>query len=162
MDDFKQALIGNGLHDMGWKGSRFTWCNHQECKNFTKEMLDIALANNAWLEQIGQTRVKVMTVGRSDHLLLFLSFSKQRQNLRKFKPLFWFEPSCITKVGGDQLIRDAWQPNHSDLGGDPRLSQRLDRCRNALRNWNSRNLRNGSRVLDGKSRNLKQLQSGVN
>lgn len=93
MEDFQHTLVANGLHDLGWNGQKFTWCNCHEGNNFTKKRLDRALVNQAWFEQIGRTRVKVMTAGRSEHLPIFLSFSKQRQSGQRIRLLIQFKAS---------------------------------------------------------------------
>lgn len=80
--------------------------------------MDRASVNQAWFEPIEQKRVEVMTVGRSDHLSLFLSFSKQRQNIMRNRPVLWFEASWITEVEGEQIVKDAWQPDSLELSDD--------------------------------------------
>lgn len=45
MVEFRQALETNGLLDMGWKGSRYTWCNRHDRNTAMRERHDRALAN---------------------------------------------------------------------------------------------------------------------
>lgn len=43
--DFREALVRSKLTDLGHKGDFFTWSNKHEDYTFTKEHLDIAVAN---------------------------------------------------------------------------------------------------------------------
>lgn len=54
MRNFQIALEANGLFDIGWKWSKFTWSNRYKDESFTKERLDKAIANQGWIENFGQ------------------------------------------------------------------------------------------------------------
>lgn len=67
-----------------------------------------------------------MTEGRSDHLPLFLSFSKQRHNDRRPKPLFRFEASWINNEEGEHVVRTSWLPVSDETRDLHSLAPRLD------------------------------------
>lgn len=45
MERFREAVDACGLSDLGFQGSKFTWCNNRAGHQFTKERLDCAFGN---------------------------------------------------------------------------------------------------------------------
>lgn len=50
MENFRRTPEFCQLHDMGFSGPKFTWCNQREGLGFVKERLDRVLANSSWCE----------------------------------------------------------------------------------------------------------------
>ncbi|KAG6721378.1 hypothetical protein I3842_03G109300 [Carya illinoinensis] len=82
LDDFS-------LSDLGYKKSRFTWCNNREGMEFTKERLDRAIGNKEWNMFFSTFEVHVLPVLNSDHCPLFISCynvnktsNREKRNLR--------------------------------------------------------------------------------
>ncbi|GLT62152.1 hypothetical protein SLA2020_348100 [Shorea laevis] len=73
MENFRAVLDDCHLSDLGYTGSKFTWCNSREDSSFTKERLDRAVANSSWCEKFQKMDLLVMAPQNSDHCPLFLS-----------------------------------------------------------------------------------------
>lgn len=65
MEKFWNALLVNGLSDLGWKGNKFAQSNRHGDESFMKERLDGAVANFEWRERVGGKQVEVISSGRS-------------------------------------------------------------------------------------------------
>jgi hypothetical protein len=72
MGYFHFALVDCSLGDLGFKGSKFTWCNKRESEAFIKERLDRALANPGWCSRFPKVDVQVLLVCTSDHKPLWV------------------------------------------------------------------------------------------
>lgn len=67
MDNFREALHLNGLCELGWKGSKFTWNSRHNDATFTAKRPDRAVANKQWMLKVNYDVVDVLTTGRFDH-----------------------------------------------------------------------------------------------
>jgi hypothetical protein len=92
MENFCNTINHCQLYDLGYRGSRFTWCNMQHNGDFVKECLDRALANDNWRDNYPMQTVEVLANRSSDHTPLFLKFSKvaRRKKKKKRKQEFSF------------------------------------------------------------------------
>ena len=50
MELFRQVLEQGRLHDLGWRGEKYTWNNRHEDATYIKERLDIVLATQNWID----------------------------------------------------------------------------------------------------------------
>jgi hypothetical protein len=73
MAEFQQTLTSCELYDMGYKGSKYTWCNFREGLDFIKERLDRGLTNTGWMDLFPEAEVVVGGSSFSDHSPLFMS-----------------------------------------------------------------------------------------
>jgi endonuclease/exonuclease/phosphatase (EEP) superfamily protein YafD len=80
MDRFRNVLTGCNLHDLGYKGARFTWTNCRQGGGFTKERLDRALANAEWRTLYQEVTVHILAARSSDHKPLLVEFTKVRED----------------------------------------------------------------------------------
>ncbi|KAG6645499.1 hypothetical protein CIPAW_08G126800 [Carya illinoinensis] len=67
MEDFRVALSDCGLKDIGYIGSKYTWCNKREGDGFTKSRLDRAVVNEDWLNTYAINQTYVLPGQCSDH-----------------------------------------------------------------------------------------------
>ena len=72
MKNFRDVLDECGLTDLGFVGSKFTWC-----KNFANgisvwERLDRAVGTRNWFEKYLATKVKILECGSSDRKPLII------------------------------------------------------------------------------------------
>lgn len=73
MEGFKLALEANGLFDLGWQDTKYTWSNRHTDNTFTKLRLDKVVATKEWIDKFGYQKVEVLATARSDHQLIHLS-----------------------------------------------------------------------------------------
>lgn len=93
MIDFRQALDGNNLFDVRWKGNLFTWSNIHSDSTFTKERFDRIVCNCSWSKPFQDGIVEVLGESQSDHKALCLDLNPKKMNRRKKKRMFKFEQS---------------------------------------------------------------------
>jgi hypothetical protein len=77
MELFQCALEDTQLHDLGYKGPKFTWNNGRSGGEYTLERLDRAMANSEWCDIWRNAGVEVVTCCSSNHLPLVLSMEKK-------------------------------------------------------------------------------------
>lgn len=70
MLDFRDVLTDSALRDVGFLGSKYTWCNTREDTNRIGEGLDRFLANSQWCKCFPQAVVNHGVAAYSDHLPL--------------------------------------------------------------------------------------------
>jgi hypothetical protein len=71
---FQGAVEECLLSELGFNGSKFTWCNNQMDHNFTNERLDRAVANSGWCENFGVVEVMVLAARNYDHCLILVTY----------------------------------------------------------------------------------------
>ena len=72
MKDFQQALEVCELHDLGFRGPKFTWSNCQDGYELIKERLDRGSANLEWRVLFPDAEVVAEVATHSDHAALIL------------------------------------------------------------------------------------------
>lgn len=107
MDNFRSALIHNGLVDLGWEHHKFTWSNRHSEETLTRKRLDRAVANSAWLEVCDENKVEVLTSGASNHLPLLVSAKNKSTKGFKVKRFFRFEAKWTLEEDGEETFDQA-------------------------------------------------------
>ncbi|KAL0462113.1 UNVERIFIED_CONTAM: hypothetical protein Slati_0098900 [Sesamum latifolium] len=74
IDDFRNALSDSDLTDLGYQGSKYTWCNRRQHPNTVWARLDRACGNSSWITQFANTKVVHKAAPYSDHSLLVISW----------------------------------------------------------------------------------------
>lgn len=64
MEAFHNTLEVNSLVDLGWVKQNYTWSNRHQNEIFTKERLDLAMANKEWVEGNGGSSVEILIAGK--------------------------------------------------------------------------------------------------
>jgi hypothetical protein len=88
---FREMLEECQLSELGFKGSKFTWCNNRTNHNFTKERLDKVVANSGWYEKFRVVEVIVLAVRSFGHCPLLVTYGNGRRFFRRRS--FKFEAS---------------------------------------------------------------------
>ncbi|XP_042964722.1 uncharacterized protein LOC122298944 [Carya illinoinensis] len=108
MESFREALDECELSDLGFFGSRFTWCNKREGRAFIKERLDRAFGNSSWPNLFESSIVQVLPVLTSDHApLLIHCFNSQEERL-EHKKLSRYEAFWSKKQECRDIIQRTW------------------------------------------------------
>ncbi|KAL0462101.1 UNVERIFIED_CONTAM: LINE-1 retrotransposable element O protein [Sesamum latifolium] len=107
--NFRECLTDCALHDLGYQGSIFTWCNNQQEPHTVRERLDRACANAAWSLAFLEACVRHLASPYSDHSPLLIELrSRVRWNLLGSRRRFRFEAAWLQESGCEELIASAW------------------------------------------------------
>jgi hypothetical protein len=86
LEPFRNVVEECRLGDLGFKGSKFTWCNYREGNEFIKERLDRALATPGWCYLFPNVEVEVLAAQSSDHKPLWVRLTQSSgHHSRSFK-----------------------------------------------------------------------------
>ena len=100
MRRFRDCLSANGLHDLGFVGSSFTWCNSRFGDQRTLIRLDRVVANEGWTARFTEVQVHHILMLASDHYLLALFLRKKLpQNQRENKKGFSLRLCGLETIG---------------------------------------------------------------
>ena len=132
MEDFREAINCCSLKDLGYCGSKYTWCNMQEGMHRRCPYLDRALAMQEWINHYKDMRVHHLVKSTSDHVALLISDSfalKKPQRRFQFKAMWTRRDECI------DIMKEAWTGsvranNPSDIVAG------IKRCADDLSKWN--------------------------
>ncbi|KAF5453767.1 hypothetical protein F2P56_023488 [Juglans regia] len=108
MEDFRIAVMDCGLVDMGYIGSKFTWCNKREGYEVTKYRLDRALVNEAWLNLFVLNQVFVLPVQCSDHNPILIQCTNPAPFETPKQKVFRCEVAWGNREGCMELIKTVW------------------------------------------------------
>ncbi|KAJ8440216.1 hypothetical protein Cgig2_023981 [Carnegiea gigantea] len=72
IDAFRDAFLDNDLHDLGFSGYEFTWCNKRVGAEVVEERLDRFCASTERSIQFPEARVQHIDSYISDHLPILL------------------------------------------------------------------------------------------
>lgn len=104
MEAFRLAIEENGLMDLGWFNQKFMWLNWHYDNTITKERLDRAVANKAWVTAYGCSGVEILTSGLSDHQPIMLTTRGGCKQGLKGKKVFIFEAHWTLEKDGESTI----------------------------------------------------------
>lgn len=76
MEDFQRALEDCRLHDLGFKGPKYTWSNGRHGRDYTLERLNKVVANVEWSAIWSDAGLDVLACHSSDHHPLRLTMNK--------------------------------------------------------------------------------------
>ncbi|KAK4387777.1 hypothetical protein Sango_2384300 [Sesamum angolense] len=77
--NFRNCLAECSLHDLGFQGATFTWCNNQQEPHTVSERLDRACASESWSCLFPDTRVHHVGSPYSDHSPLVIELQPRAQ-----------------------------------------------------------------------------------
>lgn len=103
-----------------------------EDASFTKERLDLAMANQEWCSMFGEQEVHVLAARLSDHkplLVQFGTFSDVRQRQRRG---FCFEASWVVEKDFLEVVKEAWVEGNCVPQRLEAVKSKLDRCQHNL------------------------------
>lgn len=90
---FRDSLEVCQLSDMGFIGSKYTWCNNRTDHGFTKEHLDRAVADSSWCKLFGSVDVVVLVCRNSNHCPILVNFGSLGGTSHRRQYFFRFEAS---------------------------------------------------------------------
>ncbi|XP_042950048.1 uncharacterized protein LOC122282159 [Carya illinoinensis] len=112
MEAFRMSMDWCGLSDLGFEGSKFTWCNNREGDQFTKERLDRAMGNLMWSDLFCECNINVLAAQTSDHSPLLVIATKRGMRPSSFetrrKKIFRFEASWNVHEACNNIVQSTW------------------------------------------------------
>jgi hypothetical protein len=78
MTHFREALKGS-LSDLGFIRSKFMWMNCRQDDSFTKERLDMNVANSGWCQMYKKVEVRTLVASDSDHKPMHVTYLEHLQ-----------------------------------------------------------------------------------
>ncbi|KAL0403940.1 UNVERIFIED_CONTAM: hypothetical protein Sradi_2034800 [Sesamum radiatum] len=109
IDDFRNALAASDLTDLGFQGTKYTWCNRRQNPNTVWARLDRACGNTRWVSKWPNICVEHRGVPYSDHALLVISWNLDRgMSGRMRKQRFRFEAKWLQSEECNRVVEEAW------------------------------------------------------
>ncbi|EPS70147.1 hypothetical protein M569_04615, partial [Genlisea aurea] len=132
MQSFRQALNDCSLHDLGYCGFPFTWCNNRKSPDTVRARLDRAVATKEWSHLYPRAIVKHLPHGSSDHLPLLVVVDpiipvSPRPTKRRFR----FEAFWTTIPGCENVVKQSWSSSYIPDS----LTRRIWTTRVSLLKW---------------------------
>ncbi|GMI95249.1 hypothetical protein HRI_003194200 [Hibiscus trionum] len=113
MEEFKDALLRNGLWDLkpdiGW----FTWHSGTNAANLVKERLDRFVASIAWIQHYGRGQVHSIHSPWSNHHYLILDTEPNTGRGRRHMDQFRFENCWADEDACLETVKDCWSNTSS-------------------------------------------------
>jgi hypothetical protein len=109
MEEFHKILVECELSDLGYRGTKFTWCNYREGSEFIKERLDKGVVNSGWREFFPKAEILVDVSTWSNHARLVLILSPENWGGRE--RIFCHEAHWMMDDGYQDVIKEAWTCN---------------------------------------------------
>ncbi|XP_059436284.1 uncharacterized protein LOC132169234 [Corylus avellana] len=97
------------LEDLGFWGSKYTWCNMRAGGQFIKETLDRATANVQWRDLFPVTKVEVLASRCSDHTPLLITFQQTSRRMNSRHRRFMYEAMWGKQQQARDLIKKVWR-----------------------------------------------------
>ncbi|XP_031124242.1 uncharacterized protein LOC116026955 [Ipomoea triloba] len=104
--DFKEWIFQEGLVDLGFEGTKFTWMRGINSDSFRAARLDRALSSVEWRLNFPNAIVNHLPMINSDHSPLLISCIPRHEfnGERKFK----FNMAWTTHVDFQRCVKEAW------------------------------------------------------
>ncbi|KAL0403557.1 UNVERIFIED_CONTAM: putative mitochondrial protein [Sesamum radiatum] len=158
IQNFRNALQENDLHDLGHSGTPFTWCNNQMQPLTIRERLDRACGNSEWIQAFPKTSVHHLDCSCSDHKPLLI-YPKNRV-FRQFGELA--DRGVLNQAGLDlrskSIIERCWK---SERGNQPGTQQKITECQTQLTVWSKNHQGLDRRRIKLLEKKLYSLRNGI-
>ncbi|KAJ8427023.1 LOW QUALITY PROTEIN: hypothetical protein Cgig2_001046 [Carnegiea gigantea] len=112
LDNFINAFFDDDLHDLGFSGYKYTWCNHLKNGVIIEERLDCFCADTERIVMYPNAFVMHVNLDMSDHLPILLkccpSSGGRVGKCRRFmfENMWILDPSCADVVSAAWFARD--------------------------------------------------------
>ncbi|XP_042950158.1 uncharacterized protein LOC122282274 [Carya illinoinensis] len=109
MEVFRESLEWCSLNKIRTEGPIFTWSNNRTGPSHTKEILDRALGNPAWLHMFRDASCMVIPTVKSDHSPLNICLDCKWKTGNSKIRMFRFEAAWNLREGCDHSIKEGWR-----------------------------------------------------
>ncbi|XP_019179248.1 PREDICTED: uncharacterized protein LOC109174466 [Ipomoea nil] len=125
--DFNQWIFREGLIDLGFEGTKFTWMRGVNSTSFKGARLDRALSNIEWRSMFPNVSVLHLPMIQSDHSPLLVNTSETPQI--PINRSFRFNMAWASHANFQPLVKSCWSTNRS-------LNSNKNEMAVALSSWN--------------------------
>lgn len=95
LNNFICCIKSCGLFDVGFSGSKYTWCNNRRPGKRIWKRLDRIFLNDYWIQALDNNMVRHLTRTGSDHRpLLLKSHNNQQSFIKYFQFLIFLDNSA--------------------------------------------------------------------
>ena len=137
MEEFRFALEDYRLIDLGFIGHKFTWTNRRLGLAHTKQRLDRATANRAWIDRFPTSSISHLFSHTSDHIPILLKTMIDRWVRGRGAGGFRFEENWLLWANCEDAMIEAWIKGgrgNSSLSG---VRDQIQVCGVELHAWGS-------------------------
>ncbi|KAB5569276.1 hypothetical protein DKX38_003069 [Salix brachista] len=104
---FVDWIDRNHLIDLGFSGSKFTWCNKRNAEGIIWKRIDRGLSNSAWRLLFPEAHLSHLTRINSDHCPIMIRLDSNHSINRVCIP-FRFQAMWLSHPDFATVIRDSW------------------------------------------------------
>jgi hypothetical protein len=162
MRAFQLALEDCNLSDLGFSGPKYTWCNGRYGDDFSRERLDMAVANVEWIQYFNTVKVEVLARVVSDRHPLPIHFSKSQVVRWNKYNAFRYEASWFTRPNFSNVFKQAWQVKHRGDHPWKTITSTMKGCRKVLQQWVRKSDNNIAAQIQKKTLELHSIQKEEN
>lgn len=135
MELFREVVEECELSDLGFKVSKYTWCNNKEGMEFTKDRLDSVLGNSDWHSLYDLVDIYILPIQSFDHYPLLISCHNQEKDFMHRRKFFRYEASWARREKCKDVIKKAWGCSLLFSSKVETTKRGLDRCGDKLMCW---------------------------
>ena len=155
--NFRQCLDSNGLKDLGFLSSWFTWAVDRSNHGIILARLDRVVATTKWCGKFPRARLFHLANSASDHSVLMLKLEQAMRQPRN-KKIFHFEAMWLKHEQCEEVVREAWETG-IHMGRENTMEHCLENCRIALTAWNLRVFGHVGKNLEHVQKKLQSLEA---
>ena len=158
MKDFREALDACCLADLGYRGTKFTWCKKLIDGITVWERLDRAVANSEWLSLFPGSSVTHLDAIFSDHkpfLIQLDGIPIRNQRPWRFEQVWLKDAACHTMVEAT-WVKSIFSPNPMSV-----VEEILRTYQDKLHEWSRGSFGNITRNIIDKKRQVKNAEKEV-
>ena len=155
IDAFRDAVDSCGVHDLGYRGGKFTWKRGIDENTMIRERLDRFLASEDWNTLFPHSMVRNFPIYKSDHAPILLETTTAHRG-RGSKKRFHFESLWLSNPACHEVVRQSW------IGGmGDEMAARVERCGADLSGWAATTFGDIKKRIKRKEEELELWQSKI-
>ena len=155
MKDFREALDACCLADLGYRGTKFTWCKKLIDGITVWERLDRAVAKSEWLSLFPGSSITHLDAIFSDHKPLLIQLDGipiRNQRPWRFEQVWLKDAACHTTMEA-AWVNSIFSPNPMSV-----VKANLRTCQDKLREWSKGSFGNITHNIIDKKRQVKNAE----
>jgi hypothetical protein len=156
MEDFRETLEFCNLHDLGFKGTPWTYDNKQAGRKNVRVRLDRAVGCPAWSDLYPNAIVQHVSSSRSDHCPILIELEERQQynknRVPRYEAMWEREPSLT------ECVDEAWK-HYKPAANLEDIQQKLAHTMSSMDSWSSTNSGSVNRDIKNLKKKLERLKN---